>query len=715
VTSFPLPRGANRELPAHVCRGGHLDVVASWPARAGVDAVDVAVVAVTTDGKVRSDADFVFYNQPTGVAGSVRHLGQVAHADRAFDGVRLHLDAISADITALHVTLSADGGLIGRFEGLTVALHDAAHQLVAQLDLSGAGSEPALIAVEVYRRGDAWKVRCVGQGWDEGLAALARHFGISVEEDQDAGTDTDIGPRTGVSPEPVLPPASAAPSPPPTSMSSDGRHVPEGSPVPFVHPREQSTAADPATRSRWLGRRQRTREEDNAELRAQLARLGGTDAVRLGEEVRQLREELSASQADNAFLREQVQQLGALDAVQLVAETASRRLTLAQQQGHADRRLQTARQELEVVNRDIAAAQGELVLLRETLIVTDEEALLQEAGIYRYSHPLDDAVAYKARLANLKDNIKALVRDGGAVLATTNWQVNGSSRDGAKMVKETSKLMLRAFNAEADNCVRSVRPHTVHTATQRLEKAAETIARLGTMMSIRVSERYLRTRQQEIRLTADHLAKVEEERERLREAREQAREEAKALADFERERAKLRREEEHYLAALEVASTGVASSAAVADLRAKLQNVQEEMVKVDARQANLRAGWVYVISNLGAFGERMVKIGMTRRRDPMDRVRELGDASVPFRFDVHALIQSEDAVGLEGRLHAVFAEQRVNRVNKHREFFYATPADVREALAKIAGSHLLTYKDFAEALEWRQSGEHQTLTTPRAR
>lgn len=703
MTSFPLPRGANRELPAHVCRGGHLDVIASWPAPAGADAVDVAVVAVTADGKVRSDADFVFYNQSTGVAGSVRHLGQATQADRAFDGVRLQLDAITSDITALHVTLSADGGLICRLEGLTVTLHDAAQQVVAQLDLTGAGSEPALIAAEVYRRGDGWKARCVGQGWDEGLAALARHFGISVE-DEDTSPDGD-----------------SRSTPAPTSPV--GHHAPTGPPAPAARPRDQSSTAssaesppsESATRSRWLGRRQRAREQDNAALRAQLASLGGTDAVRLSEQVRRLQAALSTAEADNVFLREQVQQLGALDAVQLAAETATRRLTLAQQQGHADRRLHTARQELEVVTRDIAAAQADLALLRESLIATDEEAVLQEAGIYRYSHPLDDAVAYKARLANLKDNIKAMVRDGGAVLATTNWQVNGSSRDGAKMVKETSKLMLRAFNAEADNCVRSVRPHTVRTATQRLEKAAETIARLGTMMSIRVSERYLRTRLQEIRLTADHLAKVEEERERLREAREQAREEAKTLADFERERAKLRREEEHYLAALEVASTGVASSAAVADLRAKLADVQEEMVKVDARQANLRAGWVYVISNLGAFGERMVKIGMTRRRDPMDRVRELGDASVPFRFDVHALIQSEDAVGLEGKLHAVFAEQRVNRVNRHREFFYATPADVREALAKIAGSHLLTYKNFAEALEWRQSGEHLTPTTPRAR
>jgi hypothetical protein len=111
-----------------------------------------------------------------------------------------------------------------------------------------------------------------------------------------------------------------------------------------------------------------------------------------------------------------------------------------------------------------------------------------------------------------------------------------------------------------------------------------------------------------------------------------------------------------------------------------------------------------VISNFGSFGEHVVKIGMTRRLEPMDRVRELGDASVPFNFDVHALIFSEDAVGLEARLHKEFVERRVNLVNTRREYFYTTPSDVREALERIEGQHLLEFHEVPEAADWRASG-----------
>src|SRR5690606_38239824 len=110
----------------------------------------------------------------------------------------------------------------------------------------------------------------------------------------------------------------------------------------------------------------------------------------------------------------------------------------------------------------------------------------------------------------------------------------------------------------------------------------------------------------------------------------------------------------------------------IAELEAKLREIDSGLAGLAERAANTRAGHVYVISNIGAFGERMVKIGMTRRLEPMDRVRELGDASVPFRYDVHALFFSEDAVGLEAALHRRFADRRVNMVNPRREFFYAT-------------------------------------------
>ncbi|MGW5662829.1 GIY-YIG nuclease family protein [Streptomyces sp. NPDC003758] len=138
-------------------------------------------------------------------------------------------------------------------------------------------------------------------------------------------------------------------------------------------------------------------------------------------------------------------------------------------------------------------------------------------------------------------------------------------------------------------------------------------------------------------------------------------------------------------------------------MEVKLAEIEESLNSVEARAANVRAGYVYVISNIGAFGERMVKIGMTRRLEPLERVYELSGASVPFRFDVHALIFSKDAVGLESQLHQEFADHRVNRVNTRKEFFRVTPADVRDALQRYAGQHLVEFTEEPQALEWRAS------------
>jgi hypothetical protein len=130
---------------------------------------------------------------------------------------------------------------------------------------------------------------------------------------------------------------------------------------------------------------------------------------------------------------------------------------------------------------------------------------------------------------------------------------------------------------------------------------------------------------------------------------------------------------------------------AATEAEVKLAEIDASIAGVVERSANVRAGYVYLISNVGAFGHRMVKVGMTRRLDPMDRVRELGDASVPFTYDVHALIFSDDAVGLETKLHQLLTQRRVNLVNARREFFFATPVDVLE------------YHDEPQAIEWHQS------------
>jgi hypothetical protein len=332
-----------------------------------------------------------------------------------------------------------------------------------------------------------------------------------------------------------------------------------------------------------------------------------------------------------------------------------------------------------------------------------EAELLAEAGLYVYYHPLDDAPAYKEALQRLTDQMKQVVRAGRAISATQDWTVNGNARAGKKMVSDFSKLLLRAYNNEADHCVRTVKPHTVDAVITRLGRSRESISKLGKTMDIAVTPQYHQLRIDEIRLTADYRMKVAEEKERVREERERARDEAAAARELEAAQARLRKEAAHHAQVLEaMRNGGTASPEELAAAEVRAAEAQDALDGVIERAANTRAGYVYVISNVGAFGPGVVKVGMTRRLDPLDRVRELGDASVPFRFDVHALIFSEDAVALESHLHAQLESRRVNLVNLRREFFYASPHDVRALLAST-DANLLEFVDEPEALEWHQS------------
>ena len=351
--------------------------------------------------------------------------------------------------------------------------------------------------------------------------------------------------------------------------------------------------------------------------------------------------------------------------------------------------------------RSIEELRVELSRLQSEVVETRDVCLLQEVGLYEYTHPLDSSAAHKGRLVELENLMKAQIKGGEAVTGTSKWAINGSEKEGTKMVSDFGKLMLRAYNTEADNLVRTLKPYGLKSAVDRLQKMRGSISKLGASMRIEITDQYHRLRVSELEVTADYLAKLAEEKEREREERVRLKEEEAARREFEREQARLEKEKAHYeaaISALRLKGDVAATSAA----EAKLAEVQHAIEGVITRAANIRAGYVYVISNIGSMGDTIVKIGMTRRLEPLDRVRELGDASVPFRFDVHAVIFSDDAVGLETALHREFEDRRVNLVNAHREFFYATPSEVKAALVRLRGS-LLTYVEEPEALEWHQS------------
>lgn len=432
-----------------------------------------------------------------------------------------------------------------------------------------------------------------------------------------------------------------------------------------------------------FGARKRAKElaAEVDELRQQLDRLGGLSVI----ELEQKREVLQ---------REVDQQRQQLD--------AEKQEAAAELERQADEASASLRADLAEANQEKANLEQELGELRQQVVVTEETALLQEAGVYEYHHPLSDSVAYQDALKGLREQIKAMTKtDGGAVRGSTTWTVNGSLPKGRKMVRDFSKLMLRAYNAEADNLVRGLKPYKLDAAVDRLTKVVATIARLGQTMDIHISGPYHELREYELRLTADYRQKLAKEKEHEREEKEKLREEHQAQKEMEAERKRLEKERQHYLNSLE-ALKAKGDVEAVSRHEAELEKIQRAIEDVDYRAANIRAGYVYVISNIGSFGEGVVKIGLTRRLEPMDRVRELGDASVPFRFDVHAMLFSQDAVGIEASLHDRLANRRINRINTRREFFRAEPDEVKAHLLDM-DADLLSWTEVPEALEYRQS------------
>jgi hypothetical protein len=280
-------------------------------------------------------------------------------------------------------------------------------------------------------------------------------------------------------------------------------------------------------------------------------------------------------------LRGEMQRLGVLDAVELRREADG------------------LRGEIEAMRRDYAEQKAlldsELADLRLRVAVTQEEEILQEVGVYTYRHPLNDSVAYREQLKVLQDQIKATARrDGGAIEATTDWQVNGSAAQGRKMVNDFSKLTLRAYNAEADNLSRGMKPYKLATAIDRLEKVAVTIERLGKTMAIRVSPEYHRLRIKELELAADYQEMLAREKDGEREKREQLREERKLQLEIQRERERLHKEQQHYTNAL-AALEAKGDLEGAARMREQLGDIAKAIEDVDYRAANPIEGATYVI------------------------------------------------------------------------------------------------------------------------
>lgn len=344
--------------------------------------------------------------------------------------------------------------------------------------------------------------------------------------------------------------------------------------------------------------------------------------------------------------------------------------------------------------------------LQSAIAVLDEKYAFSEMGLYEPHFEFDDSTAYKAAIEAVRDRQKELISAKNAAVCTTKWSVDGSAAKGQTMTNRAIKITLRAFYGECDATIANVRWNNANAMIERIRRSAKQINGLNESNAVVITEPYVALKLDELRLTHEYREKLKQEREERAEASRAAREEAKLQRDLER----AQDEEEYYekMVAKAKAEAERATSEGLVVANEKMKALEAELEKAKARleraqslAERTRSGYVYVISNVGSFGPDVVKIGLTRRLDPSDRVRELGDASVPFIFDTHAIIYSDDAPSLERKLHSRFEESRINLQNYRKEFFRASIDAVREAVKDLAPE--APFFEDIEAQEYRET------------
>ena len=308
----------------------------------------------------------------------------------------------------------------------------------------------------------------------------------------------------------------------------------------------------------------------------------------------------------------------------------------------------------------------------------------------------------KDELERIREKAKEMVRNNTAVICKTDWTVNGSISKGKKMINDKIKMNLKSFNNGCDYIISSMKYSTYNSSLNKINKLFNDINRLSTTNDIEITKDYLNLKVEELNLAFVYAELKEEEKEEQRRIREQMREEAKRQAELEEKRKTINKEQQHYENELKRALERNRDAELIRKLRERIAELENSKKDVDKLEATVKAGYVYIISNEGSFGENCYKIGTTRRLNPLDRVDELGNASVPFKFDVHALIFSEDCFELESKLHKIFDAKRVNKVNKRKEFFNVTLDEIVEVVNNQLGLNV-EFTLEAIAREYRES------------
>lgn len=353
---------------------------------------------------------------------------------------------------------------------------------------------------------------------------------------------------------------------------------------------------------------------------------------------------------------------------------------------------------------DLKQTKDEISDIEDELNSLHTKAVLETYNFSEYDGLTSEECKNKVSL--LKVSEQELIKNDDAVIL--EYHPGKSER---KLFNNNKKQILRCFNSDCDNILLSLTTRNIDTMRSKMHKSFETLNKIFEVDGVQLNPELLKIKLEELNFVYTAEQKKEQEREEQKAIKAQMVEEEKVRREIEREKAKIEKEEHQFKNEVSKLMKYLQKASDIEkqlyidkinELEDKIKLLEKDKENILQREQNTRAGFVYIISNIGSFGENIYKIGMTRRLEPMDRVKELGDASVPFEFDVHAMIFSEDAPRLENTLHETFRKNQVNKVNNRKEFFNVSLDDI-EKVVKENHNATVTFTKLAKAEQYRES------------
>lgn len=368
--------------------------------------------------------------------------------------------------------------------------------------------------------------------------------------------------------------------------------------------------------------------------------------------------------------------------------------------------ISTEKHKLEFLLNKIVEKEKELDDVKAEVGDLESETEISSYGLYDTKFEFSNSLQYKDKLKEIRDNEKRAVKEKTAMYFNPNWQLNGSIAKGRQMNNKNMKAMIRSFNNECTEAIRKVTYSNFNLIHKRIQKSFEQHNKINSLNDLRIRDEYLNYKFDELDLAFGYKLKKEQEKDKLREERQREREEQQNKREFEKNNKRIDKDIKHYEKAIDelknrqLEQDNEELQSKIAELMSEIEAKKAERQKQEKQMYTPTAGYVYIISNIGTFGKNVFKIGVTRRLTPEDRVNELSSASVPFKYDIHALIYSDNAFELETKLHNRFDKNRVNRINNRKEFFNITIDDIKSELENYKDA-TVTFNEKPEADEYR--------------